>query len=116
MFQINSLPKKIIFGQERSRSREEKEKEEKKCELITSILKRYKVYTEEKDNPENCRTPNISSLKLNTRYKEEYKERESIKFYPMRPGKIIQEHQHKKEKRRRPKDRVLGSSKPKEMP
>jgi len=93
VFQISSLPKKVVLGQDRSGSKEEREREEKKCELITSILKRYKRHTEEMDNPEKCGTPNISSVKLNYRYREEEKERESIKFYRMRPGKIIQEHQ-----------------------
>jgi len=96
VFHGSSLPKKITLGQERSKSREEREKEEKKCELITSILKRYKMQTEEKDNPESCSTPHISSVKLNSRLKEDGKERETIKFYPIRPGKIIQEHQQRK--------------------
>lgn len=46
VFHVGSLPKKTALGQERSKSREEREKEEKKCELITSILQRYKMQAE----------------------------------------------------------------------
>ena len=60
-FQVSALPKKSIVVEKKNPF-----EEERKCELINSILQRYKL-KEKNDGFEKSNSPSISSLKLNNR-------------------------------------------------
>jgi hypothetical protein len=80
---VSALPKKSVVVEKKTSF-----EEERRCELINSILQRYKL-KEKSDDPEKGGSPSISTLKLNNRSytepkqtisPEKVKECEIVKF------------------------------------